>query len=167
MRMSCLQRTAPTAQAYYPPRMNSDHQLILQFLAGDGAPMPVDSNPLAIDLGATLLEIDAKSGTVMLGFEPTPRFLQGNGVIQGGIVTTMLDFAIAFAALAKLPESRSAVTVSLNVHLVKPAPPGRYVARGTVKRMGGKLAFMEAELRREEEVNAVATATAVMAVLAV
>lgn len=145
--------------------MNSDHQLILQFLAGDGAPVPVDSNPLAIDLSARLLEVDAGTGTAILGFEPTARFLQGNGVIQGGIVTTMLDFAIAFAALAKLPEGRSAVTVSLNVHLVKPAAPGRYVARGTVKRMGGKLAFMDAELRHEDHPAAVATATAVMAVL--
>ena len=145
--------------------MNSDHQLILKFLAGNGTPLPVDSNPLAIDLGATLLEIDAQAGTVALGFEPGERFLQGNGVIQGGIVTTMLDFAIAFAALAKLPETQSAVTVSLNVHLVRPAAPGRYVARGTVQRMGGKLAFMEAQLQRAERADVVASATAVMAVL--
>lgn len=129
--------------------------------------MPVDSNPLAVDLGATLLEADARTGSLTLGFEPGERFLQGNGVIQGGIVATMLDFAIAFAALARLPETRSAVTVSLNVHLVKPAPAGRYVARGTVQRMGGKLAFMQAELRRADQADVVASATAVMAVLTV
>lgn len=147
--------------------MNKDHQLILQFLAGDGTPMRVDSNPLSIDLGATLLEVDAKAGTLTLGFDPGERFLQGNGVIQGGIVTTMLDFAIAFAALAQLPETRSAVTVSLNAHLVKPAPAGRYVALGAVQRMGGKLAFMDAELRRAGCTDVVASATAVMALLSV
>ncbi len=145
--------------------MNPDHRLLLQFLAGTGAPVPVDSNPLAIDLGASLLAIDERGGSVTLGFEPGERCLQGNGALQGGIVTAMLDFAIAFAALARLPESRSAVTVSINVHLIKPAPRGRYVVRGAVQRMGGKLAFMEAQLRGEDSDAVVAGATAVMALL--
>ena len=64
--------------------MNPDHALLLDFLRSPGGPpRAVDSNPLALALGTTLIAADAAAGTLTLGFEPDARFVQGNGAVQG------------------------------------------------------------------------------------
>lgn len=144
--------------------MNSDHAFLQQFQSGDRKPALVTSNPLARLLRAQLLEVDA-SGRAVLSFEPPKDFLQGAGVLQGGAVATMLDFALAFAALAALPPERTLATASLTVNLMKAAPPGKYLARGTVERLGSQVIFATASLQREDNAQTVATASAVMPVV--
>jgi uncharacterized protein (TIGR00369 family) len=143
--------------------MNSDHAFVHQFQSGDRAPAPVTSNPLARLLRAQLIEADPK-GRVVLSFEPPADFVQGAGVLQGGTVATMLDFALAFAALAALPAERSFATASLTVNLMKAALPGKYVARGTVERLGSQMIFATASLQRDDNAQIVASASAVMPV---
>ncbi len=142
---------------------NPDYALIREFLARGGPPRPFDSNPLARELGAQLLRADAVGGTVDLAFEPGPRFLQGNGCVQGGIVAAMLDFALAFAVLARLEPGYTHATASFSVNLLLPARVGRYRAHGRIERMGKRLAFASASLVREGTGETVATATGVMA----
>jgi uncharacterized protein (TIGR00369 family) len=142
--------------------MNPDQKLLLDFMAGDGHAVRVSANPLATALNAELQAADS-TGTVTLAFEPGPQFLQGAQVLQGGIVATMLDFALAFAGLARLPEGGAFGTVNLNVNMMKPALAGRYLASGRVVRMGKSMIFGSAELCRDGG-DLVATATAVMAV---
>lgn len=127
--------------------------------------MPIDSNPLAADLGGVLTALDAEAGIVCLDFSPGPRYIQGNGTLQGGIVATMLDFAIAFAGLAALPDSRYAVTASLTVNMFKPALAGRYTVRAQLNRVGGKVVFASAELFFGDQTAVVATATSVLPVI--
>ncbi|MBU6444379.1 MAG: PaaI family thioesterase [Alphaproteobacteria bacterium] len=142
--------------------MNPDQMFLKAFLAGDGRPAPFVANPLAAALNAELLAADS-AGTVTLAFEPGPQFLQGAQVLQGGVVATMLDFALAFAALVRLPEGGAFGTVNLNVSMMKPALAGRYQATGKVVRMGKTMIFGSAELRRGAE-DLVATAAGVMAI---
>jgi len=141
--------------------MNTDGVFIARFLAGDRRPAVIDSNPLAMRLGARMIDADAK-GAAMLSFEPTQEFAQGAGLLQGGAVATMLDFAMAFAALAKLPAERSCATASMTVNFLKPATPGSYLATGVVERMGSQVAFVSATLRRADSEQVVATASSVM-----
>jgi acyl-coenzyme A thioesterase PaaI-like protein len=98
-------------------RVNPDQALLKRFLADPATPLAIDSNPLGGALRAKLLE--RKDGIVQIAFEPGREFLQGNGVVQGGIVTTMLDMTAAFAVLATLSDDRTAATASLTV-----SPPG-------------------------------------------
>ena len=120
------------------------------------------SNPLARDLSAELLEADAAQGTAVLAFAASARFVQGAQVLQGGIIATLLDFAMAFAAHARLaPEERAFATATLTVNLLRAAPPGRYLARGRIVRAGTRVMFAEAELASESGAS-VARATAVM-----
>lgn len=142
---------------------NPDHAMVRDFLAGDGTPRPFDANPLARGLAARLLAADAERGTVTLGFEPGPQFLQGNGCVQGGIVAAMLDFALAFAVLTRLAAGQSHSTASFSVNLLRPTRVGAYVARGCLQRMGSHLAFANASLAFEDTEELVATATGVMA----
>ncbi len=145
--------------------MNTDRALVLQFLQGGRKTAAITSNPLAQDLGGELLELDTERGVAVLAFEPPPRCVQGAGVLQGGIVATLLDFAMAFAAHAALAAAeRPFSTAALNVSLLRPAPPGRYLARGRIVRAGRNLLFADATLSLESDGRTVATATAVMPV---
>lgn len=150
--------------------MNPDHALLLDFLrattgASPVAPWPVHTNALARELGATLIAADAEAGTLTLGFEPDARFVQGNGAVQGGIVTAMLDFAAAFVVLMKLPPERAAVTAALDVQFMRAARAGRFVADARLRRAGATLAFAEAALRRADEREPCACASAVLPLL--
>jgi uncharacterized protein (TIGR00369 family) len=127
--------------------VNTDRDLVLELLEGGRLPAALASNPLARELAGELLELDKERGAVTLAFAPPERYAQGAGVLQGGIVTAMLDFAMAFAAHVRLAaDERTFATASLTVQLLRPAPPGRYVARGRIVRAGRKLLFAEADV---------------------
>lgn len=148
--------------------MNPDHQLLLDLVQGKLAiPVRVESNPLALDLAATLLAVDAKQATLQMAFLPGERFVQGNGVVQGGMVSAMLDFATAFAVLMQLPIQASAATAALDVQFLRAVPAGqRLLAQARVRRLGGRLAFASADLLADGPDGALlATATATLAVL--
>ena len=147
--------------------MNPDHALLLDFLrattgASAIAPWPVHSNALAQELGTTLIAADAEAGTLTLGFAPGARFVQGNGAVQGGIVTAMLDFAAAFVVLMKLPPERAAVTAALDVQFLRAARAGKFIAKASIKRLGATLAFAGAELRSVDDGALCASASAVL-----
>jgi uncharacterized protein (TIGR00369 family) len=147
--------------------VNPDRALVLQFLRGGGAPLAMTSNPLASDLSGSIRELDATRGTALLAFEPSQRFLQGAHILQGGAVATMLDFAMAFAAHARLEAQEKAfATASLTVHFLRAAPaPARYLARGRIVQMGSRLLYAEADARRDDDDRLVASASAVMALV--
>ncbi len=145
--------------------LNPDHVLIREFLAGDRAPRPFDANPLACSLRMRLLSADAHEGTVTLGFEPGAQFLQGNGAVQGGIVASMLDFALALAVLTRLELGHTHATASFSVNLLRPVRAESYLAHGRLQRMGTRLAFAQASLAYESSGEVAATATGVMALL--
>jgi uncharacterized protein (TIGR00369 family) len=148
--------------------VNPDRALVAQFLHGSREPLALASNPLTRELNGSLLQLDEVAGTALLAFEPPERFLQGAQLLQGGISATLLDFAMAFAAHAKLVATgspQSFATASLTVHLLRPAPSARYLVRGRIVRMGGKLAFAEGHMAREDDERSYATASAVLALL--
>lgn len=150
--------------AHADPRFtNPDQALIHRFIEGGCAPMPFDANPMARALGAALHAADLQAGTVELAFAPDSLFIQGTGVLQGGAVTAMLDFAMAFATLAHLPIGASCATVNLNTAFLRPAPQGRYLAIGEVERRGKQLAFTHARLLRATDRQVVATASSTLA----
>ena len=142
---------------------NQDHPIIQAFLESGGAPTPM-SGPLAESLKGRILQLDREAGLAVLAFDPDERFLQGAGVIQGGIVTAMLDYAMALAAFSRLPPGKTFGTVSLNSHFLKPCLPGPHLASGRLERMGGRMIFAGAQLMREGSDSLVATATSVMAI---
>lgn len=141
--------------------MNPDQALLQRF---SGAPLAIDSNPLAAALECRLLALDRTAGIVRLSFNPGPQFVQGRGVVQGGIVSTMLDFAAAFAALAVIPDGQTAATASMTVNFQGAVRAGLVNATGTVERAGKRLVFTRAQIVGEAD-RVMAVATAVMTVL--
>ncbi len=148
-----------------PAFTNPDQALIHRFIADGAQPIAFDANPMARALGAELRAADLHAGTVELAFAPDPLFIQGTGVLQGGAVTAMLDFAMAFATLAHLPIGGSCATVNLNTAFIRAAPRGEYLAIGEVERRARALAFTHARLLRRQDRQVVATATSTLALL--
>jgi uncharacterized protein (TIGR00369 family) len=143
--------------------MNPDQVLLKRFLTHPHSPLVIDSNPLAIALKAQLLGYD--DGRLRIGFEPGREFLQGTGAVQGGIVATMLDFAAAFASLARLADGQTAVTASMAVSYQAAVRPVPLVAIGIVERAGRRLIFSRAQLEDAKDRALLASATAVMSVI--
>lgn len=148
-----------------PPFANPDQVLIHRFFAQGEQPLAFDANPMAVALGTQLLHVDRSAKRVELAFAPQALFVQGTGVIQGGAVTAMLDFAMAFACLAALPGEASCATVNLNTSFLRAAPQGTYLASGVVERLARQLAFARAELRRADDGVVVANATSTLTLL--
>ncbi|HMN79477.1 MAG TPA: PaaI family thioesterase [Burkholderiaceae bacterium] len=125
--------------------------------------VPMDVNPLAADLGTRIVE--AVPGRIRLSYLPGPRFIQGAGVVQGGIVATMIDFALAFAVMTRLDGGAGAATVSLTVNFVKPVAGGRLlICDARLDRLGGRMAFASAVLT-DAEGELLATGSSPLAVM--
>ena len=141
--------------------MREPHPILRAFQAS--TPPLVMTDPLAKSLKGSILELDPEAGQAVLAFEPDEGFKQGGGVIHGGIVTTMLDYAMALAAFTRVAEGQSFATVSLTTHFLRSALPGRHLARARLDRTGARMIFASAELIRDGETQPLATGTAVMA----
>ena len=77
-----------------------------------------------------------------LRFTPEPIWTIGAGVVQGGIVTAMLDMAMAFA-------SNGLSTATITIDILRP-PPVELTATGEVTKMGRRLLFATGELRDDD-----------------
>lgn len=86
-------------------------------------------------------------GVVELRFRPGEELCNENGVLQGGMVTAMLDATLGNAVKATLPAGQSPITLEVSARFLRPAPPGPVLAFGRVLHRGRSLATAEAELR--------------------
>ena len=80
------------------------------------------------------------------------------GVIQGGIVTAMLDMAMSFAALARIGPDFRVPTLEMKTTYIASARPGRLIGEGWPLRAGKTICFMEGRLL-DAEGTLIATAS--------
>ena len=142
---------------------NLDRAFIQQTLAAGVGNVALAMNPALQWLGATLL--GGSKGALSIGFTAPADSVQGNGVVSGGALASMLDLAMALALLSKLPHGRTCATVSLTVNMLEPGHVGKFAAEARVKRLGNRIAFLEADLYDRARVCCVANATASFAVV--
>ncbi len=148
---------------------NPDRALLERLACAGALPAPFDTNPLAADLHARIEAVDRDAGRVSIAFEPGARYLQGTGVVQGGIVAAVLDFGLAMAALSRLPAGRSVATLSLTTNYLRAASAGRLQVHAQVERIGRTAAFCSARCVQADggaREAVVATATSALAVIA-
>ena len=141
---------------------NLDRAFIQQTLAAGVGNVALAMNPALQWLGATLL--GGSKGALSIGFTAPADSVQGNGVVSGGALASMLDLAMALALLSKLPHGRTCATVSLTVNMLEPGHVGKFAVEARVKRLGNRIAFLEADLYDGARVRCVANATASFAV---
>jgi uncharacterized protein (TIGR00369 family) len=135
--------------------VNADRDLLERAMRGP-LPLAVDTSPLAVELSAQILQVEP--GEVRLGYHASARFIQATGALQGGMLATMLDFGLAFAALTLRQPGESTATLSLTINYLRPALPGLYEVHARVVRSGRRVTYAEATLMQPSG-EFVATAT--------
>jgi len=111
-------------------------------LDGRTAPPPITQL-----VGYRLIAID--NGRVVFELEPGEHQYNPFASVHGGIVSTVLDSAMAAAVLSTLPVGLNCTTVELKVNLVHPITTrtGSVRCEGTVIHVGTRIATAEAKLR--------------------
>ncbi len=138
---------------------NPDLELVRRFVADGGGARPVTTSPLLSALGAELVWFDPERRELTMRFSPDDLFRQGAGFIQGGAITAMLDFAMAFAGMAVSEPGKSITTANMTTSFYAPAAGRSYVATGRIDRQGRRIMFAAADLSSDERVVAAATSS--------
>ncbi len=107
-------------------------------------------SPFSAFIGSDMEEL--REGYARLSLTLEDRHTNPNGVMHGGVVTTMMDSALG-AALGSLRGDAARrdphATIAMNASFLAGARPGdRIVVEGRVLRLGRTVAFGEAEARR-------------------
>jgi uncharacterized protein (TIGR00369 family) len=70
-------------------------------------------------------------------------------IVHGGAVATLADEALASVAFTAANEGETTVTADLEVDFLRPALPGRLIARATLRHRTRRLAFCEVTVEQE------------------
>ena len=149
-----MSQTSPAA-----PVGNPDLDAVRAFVSGARPAGRIDTSPLLTALGAELISFDPNRKELLLRYAPDALFRQGAGFVQGGAVTAMLDFAMAFAGLAVGEAGTSITTANMNVSFHAPASATSYEARGWIVKQGRRAMFTAAEITADGRSVAAATST--------
>jgi uncharacterized protein (TIGR00369 family) len=87
----------------------------------------------------------AADGVAVVTVDLVPELLNNHGGGHGGVVMTLLDNAMANAALSRIAFTREVVTIDIHVAFMSPAT-GRLTATGRATGGGRVLCFCEAEV---------------------
>jgi uncharacterized protein (TIGR00369 family) len=79
-------------------------------------------------------------------------------IVQGGVITAMLDASMAHAVLATEHARVRVSSIDIHVSFLRPARAGRFVAVASIVKSGRTIAFLRAELFNDKT-ELVATAT--------
>jgi uncharacterized protein (TIGR00369 family) len=124
---------------------NPDLKCLNQVIEQQNWGAAIDSSALLVALDCRLMA--AEQGSVTLCFTPGPDYVQGGGVVSGGIVATMLDFGLAFAGLTTCEPNQHAASIGLNVQFLKPVLPGQVEVKSWLSSSGYRIGNAQAELR--------------------
>ncbi|PZQ78111.1 MAG: PaaI family thioesterase [Variovorax paradoxus] len=102
------------------------------------------SAPFLRTLGVRDLEVGDGEASVCLDFDPQ-RHANGMGIAHGGVVCTLLDIVMGYAAFAWPGRPGPIVTVNQNIAFLG-AMRGHVHARGHVVRGGRSMVFCSGEI---------------------
>ena len=97
-------------------------------------------------LGARL--VHEQDGVAVEQLELRADLLNNHGGGHGGVVMSLLDSAMANAALSKVDYSREVVTIDMHIAFMQPGT-GRLTATGRATGGGRSVCFCEAEISNE------------------
>jgi uncharacterized protein (TIGR00369 family) len=109
-------------------------------------------------LGWHLIDARPDEGWVRIGFEGKRDFCNPAGLVQGGILSAMLDDTMGPAVFVMTDGKLYTATITMTVNFLAPAKPGRIVGEATVTQLGRTIAFVEGRLMAEDG-SVLATAT--------
>ena len=117
------------------------------------------ASPFVADFGAEIEQWE--EGFVRLSLKLDDRHMNPQGIMHGGVITTLMDEAVgAVIASVRGLEAMAAAphaTVEMNVSFLSAARPGdELIVEGRVLKIGRSVAFAEAEAKKRGEDRLVA-----------
>ena len=99
------------------------------------------------NMEAEVLELNYKSQSLKMSFNPDEFFCHSDGtILQGGFVTTMLDASMAFLIMQILEFKKVPLSIDINVNFLASGGPKLTIAEAKVIKIGKSIAFSSAEL---------------------
>lgn len=141
---------------------NQTRAFIAAAVASGLADQPLDINPAFVSLSAVLQH--GVPGEVVVRFTADAASTQGNGVVSGGTLASMLDCGIAVAVLSALKPGQTCSTISLAVNMQRGAGVGELRVEAKVDRLGRRVAYAQAQLFNADH-QLIANATSALLVL--
>jgi uncharacterized protein (TIGR00369 family) len=106
---------------------------------------PEEPNSLRM-LGWELLDWDADTQKIKVGFQTRKEFRNPAGIIQGGIIAAMIDDAFGPMCILASGRTKVPLTLDLNVSYLAAGQQGKYVCEARIIRQGKSISFVEGEL---------------------
>jgi uncharacterized protein (TIGR00369 family) len=125
------------------------------------APGDHATHPIARLMGWRCVSVDREKGEMVVSYQARPEFANPVGMVQGGMLSAMLDDVMSPAATLGLAAGEAVQTLEMKTSYFSPAKIGTIIARGWVRRRGRDILFLEAQLEGEDgKLIATASATA-------
>lgn len=107
------------------------------------SPSPIfqllDIRLLKLEPGFSLLELPVRK-----------ELTHNGGIVQGGIITTLADSAIAFAVRSALPDDTQQTSIDLKINFIRPVSSGTVTCEGWLVHLGSRTAVGESIVLNEQ-----------------
>jgi len=104
----------------------------------------------------------AENGKSRITLDMRPEYENSFGVAHGGVIMTLLDFAMAAAARSAMNHPLGAITIDMTISFLRPSV-GMIVVEGTVLKSGKSINYCEAVVLNEAgEITAKSSGTFVL-----
>lgn len=113
--------------------------------------------PSATDAGIYLQSIEEGKAELVLPY--SENLLRPGGTIAGPFMMMLADICMFAVVLSLLGEIKLAVTTSLNINFLRKPANTDLVARGSIIKMGKRLAVLEVSIYSNDNIVAHATGT--------
>ena len=100
-----------------------------------------------------------EEGRAVARLEAEDRHLNPNGTVHGGVVYTLVDISMAEALRTTIEGDGSPVTIEIKINYMEPGRPGKLSSTAQVRKAGGRITIVEAEVSQEDSGEVVALAT--------
>lgn len=97
-------------------------------------------------LNGNIVDVDTEAGTLVMEYEIGEELCHSTNIVQGGIVTAMLDACMSHATFAQQPDVVQLSSLEIKVSFLEPSLAGRFTCHGRLRRVGYKIGFLEGEL---------------------
>lgn len=122
-----------------------------------------DAVPFVQQMGMVVEEVESGAVTVKVPYRE--EFVRPGGTIAGPVMMALADFVMWGVVLSLVGPKPLAVTTNLNINFLRRPVPGDLIARGSILKIGQRLAVGEVSLYCGEEEDLVAHVTCTYALL--
>ena len=111
-------------------------------------------------LNGKIVDVDTDTGVCVMEYEIGENLCHSTNIVQGGIITAMLDATMSHATFAQQPDIKGLASLEIKVSFLEPSLAGRFTCRGVIRRSGFKIGFLEGELYNSDgQLTATASTT--------